>query len=156
MDDFETCIAAIFKRKGKNIITETEFVFAVSLDYRWFTPKEAQDLLGIAIKKGLLTRSDDFLKPSFDPKDVDISMSFRPDKSILNSAEAEEISAFSRLLKDISNKSGIKKREVVARINKIQEKIGVDVEVAALIMAREVGLDPNAYLNAVWKEVREK
>ena len=97
MDDLETCVAAVFKRKGKNVVTETEFVFAVSLDYRWFTPKEAQELLDLAIKKGLIIRSEDFLKPAFDPKDQDIPMSFRPSKGILSSEMEEEISVFSRV-----------------------------------------------------------
>lgn len=156
MDDLETCVAAVFKRKGKNVVTETEFVFAVSLDYRWFTPKEAQELLDLAIKKGLITRSEDFLKPAFDPKDQDIPMSFRPSKDLLSAAADEEISLFSKLLRDISNSSGMKKRDVVAKINKIQEKVGVDVEVAALLVARDVGLDPNHYFKDVWKEVCEK
>lgn len=83
-------------------------------------------------------------------------MSFRPSKGILSSEMEEEISVFSKLLRDISNSSGMKKRDVVARINKIQEKVGVDVEVAALLMARDSGLDPNQYFEEVWKEVCEK
>ena len=156
MDELETCIAALFKRKGKSVITDNEFVFAVSLDYRWFTPKEAQDLLELALKRGLLVRSDDFLKPAFDPKDQDIPMSFRPGKDILSAKPEEELSLFAKLLKDISTQSGIKKRDVVARINKIQEKIGVDVEVAALLMAKEVGINPDIYFEEVWKEVCAK
>ncbi|WP_400260058.1 DUF2240 family protein [Candidatus Methanomassiliicoccus intestinalis] len=156
MDELETCIAALFKRKGKSVITDNEFVFAVSLDYRWFTPKEAQDLLELALKRGLLVRSDDFLKPAFDPKDQDIPMSFRPSKDILSAKPEEELSLFAKLLKDISTQSGIKKRDVVARINKIQEKIGVDVEVAALLMAKEVGINPDVYFEEVWKEVCAK
>ena len=44
----------------------------------------------------------------------------------------------------------------MARINKIQEKIGVDVEVAALLMAKEVGINPDVYFEEVWKEVCAK
>ena len=75
---------------------------------------------------------------------------------MLSTAADEEISVFSKLLRDISNSNGMKKRDVVARINKIQEKVGVDVEVAALLLARDVGLDPNHYFEDVWKEVCEK
>ena len=66
MGELETCLAVLYKRKGKNVLTEAEFQFAVSLDFRWFTPQEAQRLMDLAIKRGLLVRNDMYLSPSFD------------------------------------------------------------------------------------------
>ncbi len=150
--ELETCLAVLFKRKGKNVMTETEFMLTVSFDYRWFTPKEAQMLLDVSVKKGLLVRTEEFLKPSFDIKDIEASLSFRPSKAVL-SAEKEEVSIFAQLVQLISDKGGLKKRDAVARINRTQERLGVDVEVAAVLVARDLGIDVAAYLEPVKKEI---
>jgi hypothetical protein len=142
----------LFKRKGKNVMTETEFMLTVSFDYRWFTPKEAQALLDISVKRGLLTRTEEFLKPNFDLKDVEASLSFRPSSSVL-SDEKEEISLFAQLVQLISDKGGLKKRDAVSRINRTQERLGVDVEVAAVLVARDLGIDVTPYLEPVKKEI---
>ncbi len=152
MGELETCLAVLFKRKGKNVMTETEFMLTVSFDYRWFTPKEAQTLLDVSVKKGLLVRTEEFLKPSFDIKDIEASLSFRPSKAVL-SAEKEEVSIFAQLVQLISDKGGLKKRDAVARINRTQERLGVDVEVAAVLVAQDLGLDVTTYLEPVKKEI---
>lgn len=152
MGELETSLAVLFKRKGKNVLTEAEFQFAVSLDFRWFTPQEAQQLMDLAIKRGLLERTDTYLKPTFDYKDVEASLSFRPSKEVL-AGEKEELSVFAQLVQLITSKGGLKKREAVARINKAQERLGVDVEVAALVVARDLGLDIAPYLGPVRSEV---
>lgn len=152
MGELETCLAVLFKRKGKNVMTETEFMLTVSFDYRWFTPKEAQTLLDVSVKRGLLTRTEEFLKPTFDFKDVEASLSFRPSHEVL-SADREEVSLFAQLVQLISDKGGLKKRDTVARINRAQERLGVDVEVAAVLVAKDLGIDVDPYLEPVKKEI---
>lgn len=152
MGELETSLAVLFKRKGKNVITETEFILTVSFDFRWFTPKEAQTLLDVAIKRGLLTRTEEYLKPNFDYKDIEASLSFRPSKEVLT-AEKEELSLFAQLIQLISEKGGLKKRDAVARVNRAQERLGVDVEVAAVVVAKDLGLDVTAYIEPVKKEI---
>jgi hypothetical protein len=152
MGELETSLAVLFKRKGKNVITDTEFIFTVSFDFRWFTPKEAQALLDIAIKRGLLSRTEEFLKPTFDYKDIEVSLSFRPSKDVLTGGK-EELSLFAQLVQSISEKSGLKKRDAVARVNRTQERLGVDVEVAAVVVAKDLGIDVAPFLEPVKKEI---
>ncbi len=152
MSELETCLAVLFKRKGKNVLTEREFLFAASLDYRWFTPKEAQSLLDISLKRGLLVRVDDYIKPTFDHKDIDAPLSFKPSKDVLLE-EKEEPSVFTQLLQLIVEKGNMKRRDAVARINKVQEKLGIDVEVAALMVAKELSIDTIPFNDMVKKEV---
>ncbi|HHT75149.1 MAG: DUF2240 family protein [Methanomassiliicoccaceae archaeon] len=152
MGELETCLAVLYKRKGKNVLTEAEFQFAVSLDFRWFTPQEAQRLMDLAIKRGLLVRNDMYLSPSFDYKDIDAPLSFRPSHDVL-SEEKEEPNLFARLVGLIASKGGLKKREAVARINKMQERLGVDVEVAALVIASDLGEDVSDLVGPVREEI---
>lgn len=109
-------------------------------------------LLDVSVKKGLLVRTEEFLKPNFDIKDIEASLSFRPSKAVL-SADKEEVSIFAQLVQLISDKGGLKKRDAVARINRTQERLGVDVEVAAVLVARDLGIDVTSYLEPVKKEI---
>lgn len=155
MGELETCLGVLFKRKGKNVMTETEFMLTVSFDYRWFTPKEAQTLLDISIKRGLLVRTEEYLRPNFDVKDVEASLSFRPSKDVL-SGDKEEVSLFAQLIQLISDKGKLKKRDAVARVNRTQERLGVDVEVAAVLVARDLGADVAPFLDQVRKEILDR
>jgi len=152
MGELETCLGVLFKRKGKNVMTETEFMLTVSFDYRWFTPKEAQTLLDIAIRSGLLVRTEGYLRPNFDIKDVEASLSFRPSKDVLL-GDKEEASLFAQLIQLISDNGKLKKRDAVARVNRTQERLGVDVEVAAILVAQDLGADVTPFLEPVHKEV---
>ena len=56
---------------------------------------------------------------------------------------------------EVCEKTGKDVSEVTAMINNLQNKLGdlLDAEVVALIIARSYGIDINAYINKVWKEV---
>ena len=152
MGDMETCLGLLFKNKGKGVLTEKEFVFAASMDHRWFSPKEAQVLLELGIKRGLLSRTEGFVKPTFVFKDIEVPQSFKPCKDILRDVEPE-VSTFSLILDEISKGTGQTKRDIVARINKVQDRLGVDIEIAALAVAKDHGIDITRFLDGVRKEV---
>ena len=155
MGELETCLALLFRRKGKNVLTEKELVFSASMDFRWFTPKEAQKLLELGLKKGLLTRTDGFVRPNFEYKKIEIPGTYRPSQKALVD-EPEDASLFARILDAISATSNWKKREIVARINRIQERLGVDVEVAALALAQDVGASTATFMEDARAEVLSK
>jgi hypothetical protein len=62
-------------------------------------------------------------------------------------------SLFARLVEDISKASGLKRNDVVARINKVQEKLGTESIVAALAVARDNGVDIAKYLKEAKEEI---
>lgn len=109
-------------------------------------------MLDVSVKRGLLQRTEEYLRPSFDVKDVDAPLSFRPSKDVLTGA-GEEMSLFAQLIQLISEKGKLKKRDAVARVNRTQERLGVDVEVAAVLVARDVGIDVGPYLETVRQEI---
>jgi len=152
MDPLETCLAQLFKRKGKGVLTEKEFVFSASIDFRWFTPKDAQRLLEEGVRRGLLTLTDSLVKPSFDYKAVEVPPDFRPSPKMLDEIK-EEAPLFARILEIAARASGLPKREVVARINGVQERLGVDVEVAGLIVARGFGVNVQELIDPVQEEI---
>jgi len=152
LGDLETCLALLFKRKGKNILSEKEFVFSASMDFRWFSPKEAQALLEMGIKRGLLERTDGMVKPAFDYKTIEIPVNYRPCKDLLKEVEPD-VSLFSLILDEMAKASGQKKRDLVAKVNRVQDRLGVDIEVAALSLAKELGIDVAPYAERAKREI---
>lgn len=152
MGSLQQVLALLFKRKGKGVLSEKEFVFSASIDFRWFTPKEAQQLLDLGLRNRLLERTNGFIKPTFDYKRVEVPLDLRPGKEVLTPLEDDQ-PLFPRLLDKISRDSGLKKREIVARINRIQERLGVDIEVAALVAAQDLGLPIETMIPEVKREI---
>ncbi len=146
MEDLKRAIALLFKRKGKEKLTEKEFVFSASMDLRWFSPKEAQRLLDLSREAGLLSSTRGELALTFDLKEVEVPMDFTPSAKIL---EVEVDDIFQRMVAAICSSSGRPKREVVSTINGIQEHMGVYGEMAALIAGRRFDVDMSTFYDEV-------
>ncbi|MFQ5553263.1 MAG: DUF2240 family protein [Thermoplasmata archaeon] len=137
MEDLKRTIVLLFGRKGREGMSEREFVLSASMDLRWFPPKEAQRLLDLSVKKGLLTVEEEGVEPTFDLKAVEVPMGFVPTPEILQDAG----DLFDRILDAIVRSTSTPRRELAARINAIQRGMGVTIEVAGLLAGREVGAD---------------
>ena len=61
-------VAMPFRKRGKNALTTSEFIFALSLDLGWFSPEQAKEFLNKAKNDGLVSIKDDEIKPNFDFK----------------------------------------------------------------------------------------
>ncbi len=146
MEDLKKAVALLFKRKGKDVLTEKEFVFSASMDMRWFSPKDAQRLLDLSREAGLVTLEGGNLVPAFDLKEVKTPMDFVPSTSLLQ-AEVDDV--FQKLVQTICGAAGLSKKEVVSTINGLQGRMGVYGEVAALIAALHYDVDVTSYYDEV-------
>ncbi|VVB93277.1 Uncharacterised protein [uncultured archaeon] len=134
--DLTYTVSMPFLRKGKDALKESEFVLALSIDLKWFTPEQAKNVLKDAEKSGLLKRQGELVCPAFDITGVEIPSGFKPEP-----ATFEKKTIFDRILERIILKTGIEKRKVIALINKKQEDLGkqVLIEVSAILVALEHG-----------------
>ncbi|MFQ5986704.1 MAG: DUF2240 family protein [Thermoplasmata archaeon] len=137
MEDLRRTIVLLFGRKGGERMSVREFVLSASMDLRWFPPKEAQRLLDLSVKKGLLTVEEGDVEPTFDMKAVEVPMGFVPTPEVLQDAG----DLIDRILDEIVRSTSTPRKELAARINAIQRGLGVTIEVAALLAGREVGAD---------------
>lgn len=212
MGELDKTIAVVFKRGGKNVMSEKEFVNSIIFNFRWTDSKggfkldarKAQMVLDAGIKKGFLTKQEGMVKTVFDYREFEVPMNYKPTDAILSEiseeaavtvpaplpakeatearkepvplpaeppkatvappAEAEvkaappqqtaaQPSLFSRLVEDIVKASGLKRNEVVAKINKVQEKLGTASVVSAMALARDYGIDIAAYAKEAKEEV---
>jgi len=136
-------VAVPFREKGRESISESEFVVALSLDREWFSPEQAKRLVDVAATEGLLDRDDDAVSPAFDPHDVSIPDGFQPEEDVLR-----QRSTFERIL-DALVDAGVEKQAAVAGINGLQSDLGVTLEAAAVVYARREGLDVNDHAERV-------
>ena len=131
----EAAVAVPFRGAGSDRMGEGEFVVALSLDRDWFPPDQAKRLVDVATGRGLIAQQDGDLVAQFDPSEISVPADFVPDESVLR-----EQSTFERIV-DALVASGVEKREAVAASNERQRDLGVTLEAAAVLVARERGVD---------------
>ena len=152
MSEIEVALAQLFRKKGKSSLTEKEFVFAASLDLRWFTPKEAQKFLDISIESELLALGDDKVKPTFDYKNVEIPKGYVPATELLQSAVKPK-GIFLKIIDHIATEKNMPSKDIISAVNQTQDRMNISVEVAALIVARQHGIDVSQYIDQIEEDV---
>ncbi len=149
MDDLRYAIALLFKRKGRDELTEREFVLSASMDLRWFPPRDAQRLLQLGLATSLLESHGGNIRPAFPIDSVEVPRDFVPTAKTLEVATPASEDTFLRIVDAIVTHTKSDRRGVIASVNAVQEKMDVDVEVAALVAARQAGLDVTPFLAPV-------
>ncbi len=141
-------IAAAFKSKGKKKMKRSELIYTMSFDLNWFTHEGSKKVVEEAEKEGLLAGNDE-VQPTFDLDEVDLT-DFKPDLSELLSRSVTD-----RIIEEIAIKLKKDSREIVSMVNRKQEELGgiVSFPVAALIVAKEAGIDITPYIGEVEREV---
>jgi hypothetical protein len=149
MDALRDAIALLFKRKGRDELSEREFVLSASMDLRWFPPRDAQRLLQIGLESKLLESHEGTIRPAFDVSTVDVPRDYVPTAEILATSTPVAEDLFVRIIDAIAAKTKMDRKAVIGLVNGIQERMDVEVEVAALIAARQSGVDVAPFLPSV-------
>lgn len=146
MEELKRTLGFIFKRKGTDILKEEEIRFSASIDLRWFTPVQANKLINVGLESNLLKRTEHGIKVNFNYEKIEIPFGFKPGTEIL---EYKLESIFLRTLEKIIENSGLKKAEAVSLINKEQQNLMCNIEVAALFIACKNDIDVSEFYNEV-------
>ncbi|MCK5038055.1 MAG: DUF2240 family protein [Thermoplasmata archaeon] len=155
MNDIEITIALLYKKKGRSELTEKEFVFSASMDYRWFTPKGAQKLLEIGLQSDLLELKDELVIPTFDHSSINIPSDFKPSQDIIKAKVLPKGLLF-QIVDMISKEKDLSRQDIMASINKKQEAMGIDIEAAALVVANDMDLDISDHIDMVEQEIKAR
>lgn len=140
MSELQKSIAVLYKSKGREELTEKEFVFSASMDLRWFSPKDAQKLMDAGLSGGFLERRNGSLVPTFDYMGVTVPVDYKPPKAALEEGAKKNTDLFTEIVEAIVKAKSVPKREVVSRVNREQEMLGIDIEPAALLVASSYGM----------------
>jgi len=149
MDELRDAIALLFKRKGRDELSEREFVLSASMDLRWFPPRDAQRLLQLGLETKLLESQSGTIRPAFDVSAVEVPRDYVPTSAILDLPTPASEDVFLRIVDAITAKTHTDRKSVIASVNAVQEKLDVEVEVAALVAAHQMGVDVTPFLPAV-------
>jgi hypothetical protein len=149
MDELAFAVAGPFKNNASSSLSIKEFDFSLSFDLKWMSPDDASKLRERAIRSKLLVIEDDILRPDFNIDAFDIPPGFKPSPALFKErSDLEHIMAY------IASSTSLGVREIAARINAKQEELSylVDIEAAALLVAREIGCD----IGPVYQEVYDR
>ena len=158
MDGLMFTAAAFFRNKGKNVVTEAEFVNGISLDLRWVAPSEAERVCALLVTKGYIERDGAFLRPAFDVSAVDVPLNFRPSADMFAlppKAPAGPDGILAELIEKAGS-AGIGRKEFIVTMNAVQKRINVDIEIAALIVLRERGVDVTDRIDASYDLIAKR
>ncbi|MDR0523816.1 MAG: DUF2240 family protein [Candidatus Methanoplasma sp.] len=142
-DDLDVCAAAFFRCKGKDSVTEKEFVMGVSLDLRWMPVRDAEALLSALIETGSVARSGQHIRAPPALMGMDVPAAYRPPEGLLAARRpAKAAPAGGDLLSEMIGAAvagGADKSEFVAECNRIRRRLGVSMAAAAYVALRESG-----------------
>lgn len=135
----KSAVAAIFKRKGKKYVTEEEFIFAASMELRWFPPVKASIFMKNAKKYGLLAATKEGLTPTFRLEDADLSQVISSPQEVAD--ETESPNPVATIVELVSQRTGQPKSEVLSRINRLKRELNLETQASAVLVASQSGLD---------------
>lgn len=154
MDELKKCLSFVFRQGGKKL-SEKDFIFFISMELRWFQPKDAWKLLKIGLKNGLLSLEDGEVKPNFDYMKIDVPIDYIPSRNVLIVSQPEK-NLFLTIVDEIAAHTDIEKKDLFSMINKKMEKMYVDIEVAALLVGIEEGIAISKFLDDVMDKTIKK
>ena len=165
-DEFTICAAAFFRNKGKNVITESEFLMVISMDLHWMPYSKGKTLLSNLLAKNIIVKNGDYLKPNFEVSDVDVPVAYRPSENLISMlSQSQPEKAVSNAPADgdllpsmiaAATDAGVEKRTFISESNSISKRLDIDMLVAALIVLRDKGIDIAPFTDRVYDAVKEK
>lgn len=152
----EIVIAFLFKRSGKEELRLSEFYLSLSMDLKWFSPKQAKAFVCHAVKQKLLIKKDDLVTPNFGYKKVVVPIGFHPSKQLFEEKEVErheeERDVVKAIVERIVEKTGLEAQNVIEKIKDIEKEKNITSEVAALLVGKEY----DVILDDCFEEIENK
>jgi hypothetical protein len=150
----EILVAMPFKKRGKRSLKLSDFIFTLSLDLKWGPPENVRALLREAEAEGMVRIDGETVNASFDDKDVEIPLGFKP---------TSEETLLDKGIRLITSQTGLSRKEAIAMANEKQDRLRrlVELDAVVLLVAREMGLGVRAlaeegYQNLLFRTKQEK
>lgn len=142
----EILVAMPFKKRGKRSLKLSDFIFTLSLDLKWGPPENVRALLREAEAAGMVQIDGETVSASFDEKDVEIPLGFKP---------ASEETLLDKGIRLITSQTGLSRKEAIAMANEKQDRLRrlVELDAVVLLVAREMGLDVGSLAEEGYKNL---
>jgi len=146
-------ISFLFKRSGKEELTASELYLPLSMDLKWFSPKEAKDFVNSALLQNFLIKKGDQIKSNFDYKKIAVPVGFYPSKQTFErekdkiNEERQDVMKLIICQKD--KKTEQNEQSVFEEIKEVSNKRNISLEVAALLISRKYDIVVSVFLDQV-------
>ncbi len=153
MEELKKTLAFIYNNQGQESMTKKELELAMAMTQRWFSSSEANGLIDFALREGLLEETDQGCVLSYDPKEMDIPFDFKPSDRVLKLLLVKD--PFKALIKRIEENSSMERKKIMANVNRIQQDLNVTIEVAAIMVAKEMDVEVDDFYPLVQERIYE-
>jgi hypothetical protein len=149
----QVTVAAPFKHTRKEKLQKSEFIFYLTIDRKWMSRDQANQVLERAKALGMVEVADGWVRPLLDLSAITVPVGFRPDSGIFESEEASQL-----LIARVAAARGVPPAEVVAEVNRvIQDFDGkLRLPAAAAIVAGKYRVDFTDLRDRLGAEVLRK
>ena len=154
LEILKNAVALLYKKKSKDVLSEKELELMITMDLRWFTPKDARSLIELAQTSGLVKKQKDGLKITFDWRSRDIPLGFAPSEAIFETAAHR--SCFTAIIDSIEKHAKKPRPDIVAEINKKQGNFNVAIEIAGLLVGQSYNIYMSEFYELVEKELMSR
>lgn len=148
-------LAAPFRYQKTGSLKRSAIIYYLVLEKKWMNKKQAEKILEIAEKNGLISLSGDDVSLLFDQEDLEIPLGFKPGSEIFETNE----DPFSILVERIVEASGIEYDSVIGEIDRIAgEEFDGNLyrESAAFILAKRHNLHAGDLADPLYRQAFEK
>ena len=151
--EIKIIISFLFKRSGKEELTVSELYLPLSMDLKWFSPKNAKGFINSALLKKFLIEKGDRIKPNFDYKKIAIPVGFYPSKQTFeeekNKVNEERQDVVKLITEKIIEKTEQDEQSVFEEIKEASSERNLSLEVAALLISKKYDIIVSAFFDQV-------
>ena len=155
--EIKIIISFLFKRSGKEELTESELYLPLSMDLKWFSPKEAKDFVNLALLQNFLIKKGYQIKPNFDYKKIAVPVGFYPSKQTFegekDKVKEERQDVVKSIIGQIIEKTEQDEQSVFEEIKEAANKRNISLEVAALLVSKKYDIVVSAFFDQVEDKV---
>lgn len=128
-------MAAPFKNLRKEELRKSEFIFFLAIDRKWMNKDQANQLLALAEREGLIRQNGGVIIPTFALAEVSIPLGYKPPSDIL-----EQKDPVSDLVERIAVVRGVDSVTIASEMNTVIENMfdgNLRAEAAVVLLAKK-------------------
>ncbi len=151
-------ISFLFKRSGKQHLTESELYLPLALELKWFSTQEAHRFVASVVEKKLVIKKDGVLTPAFNVETVQIPVGFTPTKKLFSDENKKETkqNIVDEIVEMISKKTEQDPQQIYDEITKTATEKKILREVAAVFVAQNYAVALEGFLDLVQTSIFAK
>ena len=154
MEELKRVIAYVVKKKGDKELNQKDFVNILSHDMRWVEPKTAKKLFQVCIDAGLLEEKEGSFYPTFKISGIILPLDFSVGEDMVEKYAAKQ-DIFSKIIDHICASTDMDRGDVIMKVNAIKNELNfITIEVATLVLCKEIGVDCSKFYPEVERKIK--